>query len=480
MAQNAETKEKNRATFVSVGASLLLTLLKLTAGLLSGSLGLLAEAAHSGLDFVASLITFVSVRIARRPADVEHPFGHERFENLSAVIQGMLLVATAAWIAYESVVRLFFENVHVSPSPLTFGVMLFAIATDIWRSRMLFKVARRYRSRALEADALNFRADLLSSTAVVAGLSLVAIGEAMGRGGLLNNADAVAALVVAAIIAYKAGELLLSSVNILLDRAPKGLEEQVRQAAAAVPGVLNASSVRVRESGSRTFAEVVVSVPRTTSAAEAHEVTRRVEEAIRGVDGRAEALVHVEPEVSEAESAADAVRATALSRGFSTHHEKVWQDEDGFLEASLHVEVDPGLSLQEAHEKASVLGAAIRRDERRIKKVTTHIEPAEPDPGRSREITEKRPETVEEIKRIVTGLGVEANPHEVRLYETERGTLDSILHCDFPSPLNVEETHVRTELIERTLRERVPTLEHVVVHAEPRDGTGRVGKEPGS
>lgn len=474
-----EYREKNQATFVSVGASLLLTFLKLAAGLLSGSLGLLAEAAHSGLDFVASLITFVSVRIARRPADEEHPFGHERFENLSAVIQGMLLLGTAAWIAYESVIRLFFESVHVSPSPVTFGVMLFTIATDIWRSRMLLEVARKYRSRALEADALNFRADLLSSTAVVAGLSLVAVGEAIGRGGLLNNADAIAALVVAVIIVYKAGGLLLSSVNILLDRAPTGLEEQVRRAASSVPGVLDAPSVRARESGSRTFAEVVVSVPRTTSAAEAHEFTRQVEDAIRGVDERAEALVHVEPQISGSESAADAVRATALRRGFSTHHEKVWQDEDGSLEASLHVEVEPGLSLQEAHQKASELGAAIREDDRRIKKVTTHIEPAEPDPGRSREITEKHPETIEEIKRIVTGLGVEANPHEVRLYETERGGLDAVLHCDFPPPLNVEETHVRTELIERTLRERMPILEHVVVHAEPGDEIGGVGKEQG-
>lgn len=126
-----EQREKNQATFVSVGASLLLTLLKLTVGLLSGSLGLLAEAAHSGLDFVASIITFVSVRIARRPADKQHPFGHERFENLSTIIQGILLLGTAVWIAYEAIIRLFFEDVIVEPSALAFGVMLFTIATDV-------------------------------------------------------------------------------------------------------------------------------------------------------------------------------------------------------------------------------------------------------------------------------------------------------------------------------------------------------------
>ena len=469
MVAEAERREKNQATVVSVAASLLLACLKLVAGLLTGSLGLLAEAAHSGLDFVASVITFVSVRAARRPADEDHPYGHERFENLSAVIQGVLLLGTASWIAYESVVRLFFEEVSVEPSVLAFGVMGFTIVTDIWRSRILLRVARKYRSRALEADALNFRADLLSSSVVILGLALVAVGNAIGGGGVLNNADAAAALVVSGVIAYKAGELLLGSVGVLVDRAPVDLKEGVEQAAASVPGVIGVPSVRLRESGSRTFADVVVSVPRTTSATEAHDITERVEEAIRAVDERAEALVHTEPAASEEETAAQAVRATAIGMGMSTHHEKVWRTGEDSFEASLHVEVGPDLTLEKAHEQARRLGAAIRQDNARLARVTTHIEPAdEPDPSRSREITGERPEMEQEMRRIVSDLGVEANCHEVRLYRPADGRLDAVLHCDFPPAVGVAEAHRRTELIERSLRERLPELGHLIVHAEPR------------
>lgn len=228
-------------------------------------------------------------------------------------------------------------------------------------------------------------------------------------------------------------------------------------------------SVRLRESGSRTFADVVVSVPRTTRAAEAHDITERVEEAVREVDERAEVLVHTEPAASEEETAAQAVRATAIEMGMSTHHEKVWRTGEDSLEASLHVEVGPELTLEEAHEHARRLGAAIRKDNPRLARVTAHIEPAdEPDPGRSQEITGERPGMVEEVRRIVSGLGFEANCHEVRLYLPEDGRLDAVLHCDFPPAVGVAEAHRRTELIERTLRERLPDLGHLIVHAEPR------------
>ncbi len=478
MVAASERREKNRVTAVSVVASLLLTCAKLAVGLLTGSLGLLAEAAHSALDLVSSVVTFFSVRIAGRPADESHPYGHGRAENLSAIVQGLLLLGTASWIAYESVKRIFFEDVAVQASLWAFAVMASSIIVDMWRSRMLSRAARRYRSRALEADALNFRADMLSSAVVIAGLGLVALGNTLGRGGLLHKADAVAALLVGGLIIYKSGGVLLQSVNILLDRAPVGLAERVHRAAISVPGVLEAPSVRLRESGSSTFADVVVTVPRTTSAAEAHEITQEVEEAIRGVDERTDTLVHVEPVRSETESAAEAIRATALRMGIRTHHERVWRSGEGF-EASFHVEVDPYLKLEEAHDLARRLGGAIREEYPHLLKVNSHIEVAEPEPGDKREITAEHRELAAKIGHLVLEANVEARAHEVRLYRAGRGTgvvddtgsVDAVIHCDFPASTNMGEVHRRTELVEQTLKTRVPGLGYVVIHAEPREGT---------
>lgn len=464
----AEQREKNRVTVVSLAAAVLMTSMKLAAGLLTGSLGLLAEAAHSGLDTVASMITFVSVRIAGRPADENHPYGHGRFENLSAVVQGVLLLGTAAWILFEAIQRIFFVHVEVQTSFWAFAVMGASICVDFWRSRMLSRVAGKYGSRALEADALNFRADMFSSAVVILGLALAAYGNSIGSDGFLQRADAWAALVVGLFIIGKSGQLALRSVNVLLDLAPVELQERVTRAAESVPGVLGTRLVRLRESGNRKFADIVVTVPRTISAAEAHEITVRVEESVREVDAGTESVVHTEPVMSEAETAAESIHAVALGMGLRTHHERVYRSE-GSLEASLHLEVDSDLALKEAHDLAHRLGTAIKDQNPSLKHVNTHIEVAEPEPGERVEVTDENRSLVDEMRLSVERTDVEAVCHEVRLYSSEEGRLDAILHLDFPGAANISEVHVRTETIEQTLREAHPELEHVVIHAEPRE-----------
>ena len=469
--EKTERLEKNRVTLISVLASFALTAAKLTAGLLTGSLGLIAEAAHSGLDTVASLITLFSVRFAGRPADENHPYGHGRFENLSAVIQGVLLLGTAAWILFESIRRIFFVSVPVEPTVWAFVVMGAAIALDFWRSRMLLRTARKYRSRALEADALNFRADMFSSGVVILGLALVAYGKSAGAGGPFLKADAWAAALVGLIIIFKSGQLALKSVNVLLDLAPVELQERITRSAGSVPGVVGTRLVRLRESGNRKFADIVVDVPRTLSAAEAHDITERVEAAVRDIDPGTESVVHTEPVTTTAETAAEAVRATALGMGVRTHHERVQRLGDHF-EASLHVEVDADLSLGEAHELTRWLSAGIRKQNPQLTRVNTHIEVAEPDPSERRDVTEDHVPLAEEIRRAVGEFDAGARCHEVRLYRSEERGLDAILHCDFPSSTNIGEVHLRTEQIEQALRNHFSPLENVVIHAEPREQRG--------
>ncbi len=466
MSYSNDQREKNRVTVVSVLAAAALTLLKLVIGVLTGSLGLLSDAAHSGLDLVSTVITFFSVRIAGRPADEDHPYGHGRVENLSASVQGLLLIVTAGAIIYGAIRRIFFETVAIESSGWAFGVMLASIAVDYWRSRMLLRAARRYHSRALEADALNFRADMLSSAAVIVGLALAAYAEASHTLPFLVKADAVAALFVAGLIIVVSGRMVVQAYNVLLDRAPTTLRDRMTRAAATVPGVVQSQPVRLRESGNRLFADITVRVPRTTSLAEAHTITERVEESIRRIEPRTETVVHVEPAVSSAETAADRIRAIAQLAGANTHHEQVYRVGD-HLEASLHVEVEPGLTIAEAHESAMRLREALVADNPRLRQVTVHIEVEEPDLSRRRDVSADHLHTVGAIRAAAVETGLVRDCPEVRVYAGDGPGLDAALWCEFDPSLRMGEVHHRTERLEQELRRRFPKLERVIIEAAP-------------
>lgn len=464
--ETVDREAKNRIALNSLAAGVALSLMKLAGGLLTGSLGLLSEAAHSGLDALASLVTAVSVRVAARPPDADHPYGHGRFENLSATIQGLLLFGTGAAIIYESVRRLVETGSNMRPSPWAFVVMAVGMVVDLWRSRVLSRAARKYDSRALEADALNFRADLLSSSVVLVGLALTSYAELTGTGGLLLKADAAAAFLVALLIIGMAGRLATRAVNVLTDRASGELGERMTRAAADVPGVLAARPVRMRESGSQVFADVVVTTTRTLSLAQAHEITERIEQAISGVEPRAEVLVHIEPIEPVGETTADAIRAIALRLGIATHHEQVYEVADG-LEAVLHIEVDPALTLAEAHEQAERLVATLTGEVPGLRRVATHIEAAAPVATRQRDVTSERADLVAVIREVVLQSGTTRGIEEVRLYSSDPSTLDAVLSCVFSAELLVGEIHRRTEHLEQELRQRIPALGRVIIHAEP-------------
>lgn len=288
------TQEKTRVALTSVAAAVVLTLAKLGAGWSTGSLGILSEAAHSGLDLVAALMTVLAVRASSRPADESHPYGHGKFENLSALFETLLLLATCAWIILEALRRLFLHAPVVRSTPLGFLVILGSIAVDYGRSRALLRVARKYQSQALEADALHFSTDIWSSAVVILGLGLVWLS---GRLGLpwLAKADALAALGVAAIVVHVSVKLGRKTLDDLLDSVPAGKARQVREAILRVPGVLGVRRIRLRRTGAAWFSDLTIEVRPTCTLRESHAVADAVEEAVKASLPGADCVVHVEP-----------------------------------------------------------------------------------------------------------------------------------------------------------------------------------------
>ena len=214
-----KSKEKNKAALSSVIAAIGLTTFKIVIGVLTGSLGILAEAAHSTLDLVAALMTLFAVKIADKPADYEHPYGHGKVENLSALFETLLLLITCAWIIYEAVKRLINPSaVIVEVTYWSFIVMTVSIIIDISRSRVLMKTAKKYNSKALEADALHFSTDVWSSSVVILGLIALLVSRLVPRLQFLEHADAISALVVAAIVIWVSIRLGFSTIKALIDR----------------------------------------------------------------------------------------------------------------------------------------------------------------------------------------------------------------------------------------------------------------------
>lgn len=241
--------EKKNAALSSVVAAVILTTFKIIVGALTGSLGILAEAAHSSLDLIAALVTFLAVRLSGKPADAEHRYGHGKIENLSALFETLLLLGTCVWIISEAVQRLFFKTVDIEVSVWSFLVMAVSIVIDFTRSRVLYRAAKKHNSQALEADALHFSTDIWSSSVVILGLIGVLISERIGGMGFLKQADAVAALGVALIVVYVSIELGIRTVRALLDTAPQGAVEKIKAVVESVPGVVDCHHIRIRPSG---------------------------------------------------------------------------------------------------------------------------------------------------------------------------------------------------------------------------------------
>jgi len=358
----AAVPDKHRAALASVVAAVALTLMKLVVGLATGSRGLLAEAAHSGLDLGAALVTLFAVRFSDRPADRVHQYGHGKIENLSALFETLLLLATCVWIIHEAIQRLFYRHTEVAATAWAFAVILTSIVVDVNRSRLLYRAARQHRSQALEADALHFSTDVWSSAVVLVGLALVWLGARLGpQWSWLARADAVAALGVACIVIVVSVRLGHRAVNVLLDAAPVGLLVHVEREVARVPGVRGVRDVRVRQSGASTFVDLTVDVDRSAPLEEAHRIATRAQEAVGALVPRSDVVVHVDPVRPSDEILPDTVSAIAARVGLRAHDVKLHEIRGSFF-LDLHVEVPADLTLAAAPAEVSRVEPALREE----------------------------------------------------------------------------------------------------------------------
>jgi cation diffusion facilitator family transporter len=465
--QSEEAREKRRAALLSVGSAVLLVSLKAFLVIRTGSLGVLSEALHSGLDLLAAIITFLSVRVSDEPADERHPYGHGKFENFSAFVETALLLLTALYIIYEAFDRLFFHSVQIQPSVTAILVLLVALAIDLTRARALKHVARKYSSDALEADALHFSTDVWSTIVVISGIGLVWAGAAWNLP-WLAYADALAGLAVAAIILWVGSQLGRRTLDALLDVAPKGLQQEIAMAVARMEGVLDVDRVRVRRAGNRHFVDATVSVARTASLEQVHALSDAIEKRI-GEIVPSDVMVHAEPRAPQGEHLFEAIRAVAQRMGLAIHDVTALQH-DGRLFIELHLEVDENLSLRDAHRQATELEEEVRKLRDGLTDVNIHIEPlgrhiATPDAGAG-----EMKQLSRSIEEFINGLPSEfdelVNCHDVRVRQVEHHILASC-HCTMRGALPITQVHDVTAALEDRVKEKFPQIYRVTIHPEP-------------
>jgi len=455
---SAEDKRKEKAALASIFASAGLTLAKLIAGLLSGSLALLSEAGHGLLDTGATTLTYFAVRAAAKPADADHPYGHGKIEAVAALAETGLLMVLAAGVLVFAVGTLYNGTAHVDANGLTFAVLIVSIVVDAVRWRGLNKIATETGSEALSADALHFSSDLVSSALVLVGLLFSRYGFAQG--------DAVAAIGVALFIAIAGVRLGRRTIDTLVDTAPKGIAEQISAIVAQVPGVVAIETIKLRPAGGQIIGEIGISVPRTLPLERVYQVKSHVEQAIGAQFPQARFTITANPIILDSETILERILLISAMRRLPVHHITVQKLGD-ITSVSLDIELDGRMSLGAAHDKASKLESAIKLELGPDVEVETHIEPLD-----AQELDSNDAESAlyEAVKACLVRLAEESplikDVHSVRVRSTDQGIVVNY-HCRTRSDLSVADVHKAVDELDRGTKAALPQITRIVGHCEP-------------
>ena len=492
--------EKKRIVITSIIASACLALLKLIIGFSTNSLGILSESFHSGLDVMAAIMTLYAIRIVIKPPDASYTYGYAKIESLSSLTEILLLFLIAGYIFYEGIERIFFKIVEPEITFFSFAIMIISIVIDYGRSKALFKVARKYGSQAIEADALHFKADMISSSVVIIGLAVALVFK-------IPNADAYAALIIACMIIYTSLGLGKRTLDVLLDKAPKGINHVILESVSGLEGVNEAHDIRIRNVGSKFFIDLHIEVPRTTTNDKAHKIATSVENRIRHIIPNSDVLVHVDAIESESETLTDTIRLIAsetegIRNVHSIYLSQLSEFKDNFFDKNkinkndnkgcekgsvtklnsqnkennkkflrlyLDVQVDSELDLKTAHNIIEIFETKVKQEIPMIKNITTHIEFE----NEERKIIGIEKEVnsfdIEQIRKSCFKIKGVVDCKDIGIVDMggeQHITLTIIVHSADPNDLTVYNAHqIATNVQQIVMHDTGAT--RVVVHAEP-------------
>ncbi len=462
-----EKAEKRRVTLISLAIAVLLILLKLFVGLSTGYLTLISEALHSSLDALVTIITFFSIRYAEKPADTDHPYGHGKAENLAAFTESILLFFAIILILREVVERLFFKSVVIQPNIWAVAVLAVSVLCDIQRSRALGRIARKYKSPAIEADAVHFRADFITSAIALCGILATYLASAPAGARRYSLVDIVTTCLILVIIGRMVLRILTKSAGVLLDRTLAAQTALIREIATEVPEVIDVEKVRTREAGKQTFVDLTVDIDRNLSVETGYSIGKRVEEMIKEHIDDVDVTLQVKPVPKETEGIVERIRSIGTQVGCNLHHITLHKV-GGRLHADLDLEVEGDMKLSEAHALSDKLEARIKEDNPAISEVNTHIDWRTPSPpgdvsiGRDAALTSAIEAAVRQREEVISC-------KKVSIEEERPGELVLTIHCTMQPEADAGRVREVSEDLEKTLKDLVRGSSRVIIHIEPEE-----------
>ena len=453
--------KKQRVALTSVLASILLTVMKLVVGIMTGSIGIISEAAHSALDFGAASLTLFAVKMSDKPADSKHHYGHAKVESVSALIETGLLVVTSFWIIYTAVERLIAGKTEIDVAWYWYAVavMVVSIVVDFSRSRALKKVAKETNSQALEADALHFSSDILSSAVVLIGLIFVSMG--------ITWADAVAGIAVALLVGWAAFSLGKKTIDVLIDAAPEGLGERIEEITMTIGGVIAIDKIRVKPTGPQVFIEMAVCVNRTLSVEKVQSICAEIEKKIREEFPVGDITINTRPIALNSETIAERVHVIGLNHNLHAHNISTNLAEQK-KQISFDVEIDQQLTIKQAHDTVNALEEKLHREFDEELDICIHLDPLRNDDRYTNSLQPEEKELVNNtIIKASQSIENIHDVHDILIRKSEEGKLFITLHCSFNDDALLEEVHYLTSQLEGAIYRSLPNAGRVIIHAEP-------------
>jgi len=464
------SSEKQNAALNSVLAAVFLTLIKIAVGIFTGSLGILSEAAHSALDLGAAFVTFFAVRISDKPADMDHNYGHGKVESFSALIETALLLVTCGWIMYEAVEKMFFsKSIKVTGTVWGIAIMLISIIINISRARTLKKVAKKYGSQALEADALHFDSDVWSSLVVIGGLICVWIGDFF-KIPILDYGDPIAAMGVSVLVIFVSINLGKRTIDVLLDAAPEGMMSEVLHEVNGINGVLDVANVRIRPLGVSYFIDLNVGIGRNESHRVVHSIVHEIRERLQKKIPNSDVVISTYPidiPGMEDNEVYHTVKKVVDKFPICTNiHNIHIYEVSGKKNIAIHIEVKKSMSLNESHELSHEIGGLIQDELKDVEDVSVNFEFVKQSHILAEDVTGQSRELVTQVESLINRVPDKLNCHDIKIY-SDGNEITMFLHCEISGDYSTEKIELISKNISKKIRGNRDNIRDVHIHVEP-------------